>query len=237
MFECDVNEPEEAAKLIQPSIPEAHFRVALNANSWADYRWETVDGGWVNVERKTWPEILANVDAVEDQLRRHMKNQPKARLLFILEGMIEMGEMGTWTIQRAKGGTVWTRGHLSGTRLSRVYSWLYQASRYVEVFQTMNYEQTCSLLVAMYKADQKPDNEHRTFNRYFKKVVFHPNSQVTRLMGMSPGLGEVKAEALIEKFGCLWNVLNAQPSELAQVKGIGPGLSKSILQGVGRLDV
>jgi len=146
-----------------------------------------------------------------------------------------MGEMGTWVINRAKTGTVWTRGHLSGTRLSRVYSWLYQASRYVEIFQTMNYEQTCSLLVAMYRADQKA--EHKTFNRYFKKVVFHPNTQVVALMGMAPGLGEVKCEALIEKFGCVINVLTAAPEELATVKGIGSGLSRSILQRVGRLDV
>ena len=235
-FQIDVNEPEIALKLIAPSIEGARVS-PLNSQDFADYTWKDYEGKLINVERKTWPEILADVDKVEDQLRRHMKNQPEARLIFVLEGMIEMGEMGTWLIERAKNGTVWTRGRLSGTRLSRIYSWLYQASRYVEVFQTMNYEQTCSLLVAMYKADQKTPEEHKTFSRYFKKVVFHPNSQVTMLMGMSPGLGEVKAEALIGKFGCVWNVLSAEPRELAEVKGIGAGLSKSILQRVGRLDV
>ena len=232
----DINEPHELAmKLMGPAVPcEVE---ALNSADWADYRWVGVDGVWVNVERKTWPEILADVDRVEDQLRRHIRHQPKARLLFVLEGMIELSELGTHVVERVKSGTVWTRGRLSATRASRIYAWMYQASRYVEIFQTMNYEQTCQLLVAMYKADQKQPEEHRTFNRHFKKVVFHPNNQVTMLMGMSPGLGEVKAEALIEKFVCLWNVVSAEPKELATVKGIGPGLSKGILERIGRLDV
>jgi ERCC4-type nuclease len=231
---CDVNEPiEKFLTLVKPVVP--CVVEALNENLCADYRWDRFDRGHTQVERKTWGEILANVDAVEDQLRRHMKNQPKDRLLFVLEGQIDPSSDGIYTIQKARGGSVWVRGHRSGTNLGRIYSFLYNASEYVEVFQTPSYEGTCQFLVQAYKQDQK--EEHHTFSRYFKKVTFYPNPQVMQLMGLLPGLGEVKCEALIAKFTTVWNVLNASPWELQSVEGIGPKLSTNLLRRIGRTDV
>ena len=236
MLQADVHEPgEKFLTYVRPAVPCE--MVVLNERLWADYRWQGIDGRWTQVERKTWGEILANVDAVEDQLRRHLKNQPSARLVFVLEGMVDVASDGVYTVVPNKGGTMWTRGHRSGTRLSRIYSWLYNASEYVEVFQTGSYEQTCQFLVQAYKQDQKEESEHKTFNRYYKKVTFHPNPQVLALMGMAPGLGEVKAEALIAKFTTVWNVLSASPKELMMVDGIGSGMAHTLLQRIGRTDV
>lgn len=203
----------------------------------ADYRWQGLDGRYTQVERKQWGEVLTSVDAVEDQLRRHMKNQPESRLLFLIEGMIAQDSQGVYTLTPAKDGNVWVRGFRSSTRLSRVYSWLYNASEYVEVFQTMSYEMTCQFLVQAYNQDQKEEHEHKTFNRYFKKTTFHPNPQTLALMGMAPGLGEVKAEALIERFTTVWNVLSASPQALMEVSGIGKGMAYTLLQRIGRPDV
>lgn len=233
MLEIDVHEPDEALILMSPSVPCR--REVLNEHLWGDYRWPRAVGGWTNVERKTWVEILANVDSVEDQLRRHKKNQPDARLLFVLEGVAEADSQGTYIVRKAKNGAVWTRGYKSGTRIGRILSWLYNASEFVEVFQTFSYEMTCQFLVQAYNQDQKA--EHKTFNRYFKKMTFHPNPQVLQLMGLMPGLGEVKAEALIQKYSTVWNVLNAKPNELMEVPGIGPKMATTLLQRVGRVDV
>ena len=235
MLEADQHEPTD--KFLQYVSPAVDCKVAvLNEHLWADYRWKGVNG-WTQVERKTWGEVLANVDSVEDQLRRHMKNQPEARLLFVLEGMVSDGSEGVHLLTPANNGNVWVKGHRSGTRISRIYSWLYNASQYVEVFQTFSYELTCQFLVQAYNQDQKPESEHKTFNRYFKKVTFHPNPQVLALMGMAPGLGEVKAEALIDRFSTVWNVLSASPAELMQVPGIGKGMAYTLLQRIGRPDV
>jgi ERCC4-type nuclease len=236
MLEADVHEPTE--KFLTYVRPAVDCKVTvLNEHLWADYRWKNHDGSWTQVERKTWGEILANVDSVEDQLRRHLKNQPEARLLFILEGMVEDTSDGVHILTPAKSNNVWVKGYRSGTRIGRIYSWLYNASQYVEVFQTFSYELTCQFLVQAYKQDQKPPEEHKTFNRYFKKVTFHPNSQVLALMGMIPGLGEVKAEALIERFNTVWNVLSASPADLMTVDGIGKGMANTMLQRIGRMDV
>lgn len=230
---CDVHEPKDFIKNVVSSVP-CSVEV-LNERNWADYRWMGKNG-YTQVERKTWPEILANVDAVEDQLRRHKKNQPDARLLFVLEGMVDVDSMGTYSLRETKGGGFWGRGYKSGTRISRVYSWLYNASEYVEVFQTGNYAMTCQFLVQAYKQDQK-EEEHTTFARHFKKMTFHPNPQVLMLMGMIPGLGEVKSEALIARFNTVWNIVSANPADLMDVEGIGVKTAYTMLQRIGRVDV
>lgn len=234
MLEIDVHEPEESIKLIGQSVPCS--REILNERNWGDYRWRGSSGQWTNVERKTWPEILASLDSVEDQLRRHKRNQTDARLIFVLEGLVSSASDGTFQL-RETGNGVWVKGYKSGTPVSRVLAWLYNASQYVEVFQTMSYLMTCQFLVQAYKQDQKEEGEHKTFNRYFKKMTFHPNPQVLMLMGIMPGIGEVKAEAIIAKFPVLWMVLNASVGELSSVPGIGEKTARTLLQRIGRLDV
>lgn len=239
MFECDVNEPTAAITLISPAVTD--FRVMpLNAQGWADYRWQTVDKLWVNVERKTWPEILQNIDAVEDQMRRHIEEQPQARQVFVLEGWVEESQMGTHIIKKVSRGnaaTLYGKDRVSATRLSRVYSWLYAASQHVNILQTGNFEQTCQLLVQMYKQDQKPEEDKKVFRRYYKQTNWHPDPMVLKVMGIEPGLGEVRATALVAKFSTFWNIVSASPAELAQTPGIGLVLAKRLLSGIGRPDV
>lgn len=241
MFELDVNEPTaQALSLIGPALNNNVHVSALNVNGWADYRWQRLDGVWVNAERKTWPEILANVDAVEDQLRRHIADQPKAIQVFILEGWVEESMMGTHVIQqmgKGNGNTLYGKGRASATRLNRIYSWLYSASQYVNVMQTGSFEQTCQMLVQMYKQDNKEETEKKIFSRYYKQTNWHPDPMVLKLIGIEPGLGEVRATALIARFSTVWNVLSATPKELTQVPGIGMTIANKLLSGVGRSDV
>lgn len=235
MLEADVHEPMEFLPLINTSVPAS--REILNERHWADYRWQNSGKKWTQVERKTWSEVLADLNAVEDQLRRHMANQPEARLLFVLEGLVDVGSEGTYVLKQTGKESVWVRSWRSGTRISRVYSWLYSVSEYIEVFQTGSYPLTCQFLVQAYNQDQKPAEDKHTFNRHFKKPVFHPNPQVMQLMGLAPGLGEKRSEALIGKFSTVWNVLSANPRELESVPGIGARLASTILQRIGRPDV
>jgi len=56
-------------------------------------------------------------------------------------------------------------------------------------------------------------------------------------MGEGLGIGPTRAEALIRRFGTVYNVLKASTQELAEVEGIGAKLASQLLRGVGRLDV
>ncbi|KKK49177.1 hypothetical protein LCGC14_3137700, partial [marine sediment metagenome] len=75
--------------------------------------------------------------------------------------------------------------------------------------------------------------------RYLKDITFHPNPMVQRLMGMGShlGIGATRAEALIKRFGTVYNVATATPEMLASVDGVGKAVAVKFLRGVGRPDV
>jgi hypothetical protein len=212
----------------------------LNESGYADYLWPCYDGGQTQAERKQWTEILAGMDAVEDQLRRQIEAHPGVRTMLVVEGIALPGPGSTllYRAVEAKG----KRGrHLMicqtvyNTSLSMAYAWLYQISKHMEVYFTSDLTATCTALMAFCKADMKA--EHTTFQRYFKKVDWHPNPQVQKLMCMAGGLGPRRAEALIAEFGTVWGVLKADPKDLQQVSSIGSALAVKILREAGRPDV
>jgi len=233
MLNIDQHEPPGAMAAMASAVP---CQVAvLNERGWADYMWKRADGGYTQVERKTWGELLGSIDKIEDQLRRHKANQPDARLIFVLEGLAVPNFSGTTLLRSTNKDRVFTAGYTTTQRMSQVYAWLYQVSTFVEVFQTPTTDATYSALTAFYKGDQK--DEHRTFQRPFKEITYHPNPQVVQLMGLLPGIGEKRATALIKKFSTVWNVVSASPKELQKVEGIGPTLSTTMLRKIGRWDI
>ena len=253
MFEIDVNEPVEALTKLAPAIPGIEV-VPLNERGWADYRWSTLfqTNMIVHVERKTWGELLSGIDKVEDQLRGHLERQPEAKLIFILEGLVvpisSTSNEGTGTLKRTKNSNIFVRSYSSKVKLSQVCAWLYQISKYIEVYQTPDFDTTIQALFHFYKADQKLEEEHKTLQRYYKKSAWHPNPQVAMLMGLFPGkeagsnfegvgIGEKRAETLIERFGTVWNVMGASPKEISELPGFGKILSKELLRRIGRPDI
>lgn len=233
MLRIDIHEPSEAIKLISQSVPASVS--SLNTDGYADYIWEGADGKLVQVERKQWGEVLAGIDKIEDQLRRHIKGHPDARLILLVEGTCIGDSMGTVVLKPTNRDSIWVKGYHYATRESQVYAWLYGISRYVELYQTSGFPATAAALVAFYKYDQK--EEHNTFRRHFKQVTFNPNPQVVQLMGLMPGIGEKRAMALIAEFSTVYNIVTASPKDLARVDGIGAKLSVQLLQRIGRYDV
>jgi hypothetical protein len=245
VLEIDVNEPHEITLLLQP-IGDVNIKPAqpLNAQGYADYRWFKHDGKQVQVERKTWPELLANPDAVEEQLHRHLTKHSSVELVFMLEGVPVQADIGTNVLKPSKSG-VWVKhGYRSSTRLKRVYSLLYRFSEYMRVVQTTSLVESGIMLCSMYESDQKA--EHTTFNRHIKQVQFNTDNRVLTLMGSSPGLGDRRATDIIEHCGTPWNFFSAgwtnSPAikdwrEVTQLKGIGEPLIKSVLRNIGRPDV
>ncbi len=233
---ADIHEPPDLPALIGQSVPiEVH---SLNSDGWADYIWETDDG--INqLERKTWTDMLTSVSSIEDQLRRQLDAHPQSKLMLLVEGIAVpaddvMGGTAVVTQTKAKPNIFYSR-RKSYVSLQAMYAWLYQVSKYMEVYCTPNIEATAKALVAFYTSDLK--GEHQTLQRHIKEIAFHPNPQVTALMGLIHGLGPIKGESLIGKFGTVWAVVNASPQELAKVNGVGPNEARKWLQRLGRPDV
>ena len=241
-FLIDTNEPPAMFVTLKQAINETRI-TPLNSDGYADYRWATATGKIKQVERKTWGELLAGTDKVEEQLHRHLSKHPQVELVFMLEGIVEQTPTGTRVLNKQKNGFV-TKGREYRSKLSGIYSWLYQVGKYCEVVQTHSLNESAIALLGMYTNDQKP--QHSTFNRHIKQLNFHPDPRVITLMGVSPGVGEVRAQALINRYISPWNVLSAgftgevvvkDRYELTTVPGIGKVLVDNMLRNIGRPDV
>ena len=232
-MKVDIHEPNEAIVFLSPAIPGVS-RENLNDKGYADYLWPTVDGE-VHAERKQWSEILSGMDAVEDQLRRQKQAHPDVHLMLIVEGIAVTGYTGTIVYKRSSKENILVGKGVYPRSLKMVYAWLYQVSKFMEVYFTADFPETCTALTAFYHNGQK--KEHRTFQRTFKEIEHHPNPQVKKMMSLIEGLGPVKATALINKFGTVYNVLTAKPEQLTVVEGIGMTVARKLLREVGRADV
>jgi len=232
----DVHEPEDAAPLIGQSI-EVKVE-SINSQGYADYLWGGV-AGQKQWERKQWYEILGDMDKVEDQLRREVQAHPEVDTALVIEGLATPSHQGStiWTLSKAKTRQVYYANKPNRTSMSKAYAWIYAVNKFMPVYFTPNFGATCVFLVAAYKADQK--EEHATFSRYFRDMDFHPNPQVVALMNLSrsAGVGPARAQALIKRFGTLWNVLNQMPQTLASVDNMGETTARKLLRKVGRTDV
>jgi ERCC4-type nuclease len=229
----DTHEP-SLAKALLGQIGFQQY--GLNDLGWADYYWTDLQGEARHLERKTWGE-LSDLDGVEEQIQRHLTKQPQAKLTWALEGVVVPSQDG-YTIYKetsSKGRILFVATNQQRRPLKMVHSWLYQIGKYVEVHYTSSLLSTVNLITAMYQADQKPD--HTTLHRYYRKVNWHPNPQVAKLMSTADGIGPVKAQAIIERFGTLWAVFNADPYMIATVPGIGISTARRILAQAGRPDV
>ncbi len=213
----------------------------LNDQLFADYLWNGGEGP-SQAERKTITDLLGgegtakSLLAIEDQLRRQKAAHPDIRLMLIVEGIATPTPTGTTTWYESRTNKrIMHSGREFKLPLQTVYAWTYQVSRFLEVYFTPNMVCTARMLTAFYKSDQKAD--HTTFERYLKVMDWHPNPQVQGLINIGSGIGEVRAKALIDKFGTVYNVMRATPNELAQVEGVGMATAITFLRRIGRPDV
>jgi ERCC4-type nuclease len=236
-LEVDNHEPDYLVTLLRQTAPVEVL--PLNSQGLADYRWQNHDD-IVQVERKTWNDLLSDLSSVENQLMRQMESQPlDHRLCLLVEGIAVPSSdvmSGTAVLKQARGkGRLYHESRKSKVSLQSLYAWLYQVGKYMEVYQTSDYLATAKALVAFYSSDQK--DKHSTFSRQLKEMVFHSNPQVTSLMGMVPGIGPIKAESLIGRFGTIWQILSAKPEDLTVVHGVGIKEATRWLRAIGRPDV
>lgn len=235
----DIFEPVQIEDLVKESIPVQ--RTQLNSYDFADYFWTDCDNNSVQVERKSIDEILSGLDHVESQLRREIYQANRTYLLYEgnFEPILMKGKLGCHSFHKTLDGKLMIPGHHYHQDFSGVMAWFDQLDRMgITVINTIDYRATASTLVALYKSQQKKQEEHTTFKRYIKPKVYPKpqNSHVETLMGLAGGnLGEVRAKALVDRFGTAWNVFNSSPDQLAQVDGIGYGLANRILKAIGRI--
>lgn len=237
----DVNEPPEVIPLLAQAVPVN--LLPLNVMGYADYKWDKHDGKTRQVERKTWGELLSNVEHVEEQLQRHLTKNPDTELVFMLEGLVVQSELGTTILSATNNNRIFSLGHRYTARLNGIYAWLFEISNYLTVIQTSSLRESSIALSAMFNHDQK--ESHGTFKRTIKQIAYTPNPMVTTLMGGSSGLGNTRAQSLIDYAGTPWAVWSAgacehsiikDKYEFTKINGIGKGVLDNLYQAIGRPD-
>ena len=232
----DIHEPGELARMVGQVAKVA--TEPLNQQGYADWMWEAVDGQ-EQMERKTWNDLLGDLNKVEDLLRRQLQAHPKVRLNLLVEGVATPSVMGTATWGQPKGGKARGRvmylKHEGKMPIQRVYKRLREVSQYCQVWFTSDMTATARMIVAFARADLEANS--MVLRRHLKITDFHPNPQVKKLMGVAEGIGPTLAEALIDRFGTVVAVLQANPEDLAGVEGIGYKTGERILREAGRTDI
>ena len=246
-IKVDVHEPTDISRFL-----DGAYDIELTDNISAgvsDYWWTGEALGFIpnhdgsyNHERKTMDDVSGGLDEIEEQVRKVVQRNPNTVHRLIIEGVWEPAPSGIIVYRKKQGVNAFFGGQ-KGTQpqlAKRINGWIAAASDYIQVFQTSSMAHTSILLGNLYAHDQKTESERTIFRRYMKDLQWNPNPQVMRLMGMAgndTGLGAVRCENLIAKFGTAWNVIHASPNEIAAVPGIGVHTAVTFLQRIGRTDV
>ena len=264
MIYIDTAEPGNIIQLIQQSLPVEV--VPLNQQGTADYSFLSADGHTVQVNRTQAGELLSNIDSFEDELSRYYNSADE--FYAIIEGIVSPYPISMFSKKRASGNisirlepkispmhklpptsymytySVSDQGFIYNEHVYKVSNkmfkaWLMQIDKSgITVFNTINYADTATTLVAFYSNHQKM--EHSTLQRYYKPrvLVKERNPHIQALVNLSSAykldIGEVKAKAIIEKFGCLANLMFADRAELENVAGIGKKTVDRLYDNIGR---
>lgn len=243
-FLADEHEPQEILRLLEPAIKD--FDVTnLNAVGWPDYRYEGEpcychESTIYMVERKTWDDLVNDLNGVEEQLGRQLDLHPGVHAKFYVEGVVEPAHKGLLVYKKQAGNVfrAGLRGNQQNTYAS-IAAWLKQVKKYWDLTMTSSAAETAISLAMDFNGDNKAEESHGTFHRMFKTRNYQLNEQADRILGASGSLrfGPVQAEAVQKRFLTSWRAFKAHPEEWMEIPGIGESTARQYLRGIGRPDV
>ena len=75
---------------------------------------------------------------------------------------------------------------------------------------------------------EKVENDEPRLPRFAKRKAESDKDAAIRVLAMLPGISEVRAERMLEHFGSLYRIFNANVNDLTQVEGIGKKTAEKI---------
>jgi len=258
MIAADLSEPREIVKAISQSV-ECEY-ANLNLLHLSDYFFGG-SIGTLQFSRKQAGEIMGDLDEAEDQLRDYYYNA--TRNYQVIEGIIspvaiarlpvrEFGSSDIPSIRGMTSGGMYTykveiNGYVHpGYYYPRVneslwYAWLHRlAEAGIPTYFTTHWGATARLLVAIYKNEQKEEEDHSTLSRviipkinlreatpFVKSLVFLSNA-------LKIGVGEDRATRIADAgFNSFKDILDSSVRELIAVDGIGKKTAERLIIALG----
>ncbi len=231
----DSNEPEHIATALKPAQTVAYVEI----NTWgkADYYMVDPLENERMVERKQFSEALSDIDAVEEQLQRHLAECDELTLL--IEGVAlptaagaktyKLHEKGMWVLdfEFKRSPNLWHRWNAFKYSL-----WHNQG---VQVEEVSHWTGTCDFISTWYKKANDPTST--TLQRYIIPHVppFDKNPHIDNLCRLKDvGIREVTAIKLIAELGTFHAVVTAPFSTLVGI--MGGAWTRKFFETIGRIE-
>ena len=236
----DHYDPDEIYKGLSPVVPTA--RVPLNSWGKADYYMVDPKGNERMVERKQLSEALSDLDAVEEQLGRHLHECDELTLL--VEGVGMPAPDGVHTFDYAPHSLhysrPWHKGyqHKNQPQLWKRWVGFKYSLRHnagIEVEEVSHWHGTVQFLITWFQKSMDPTST--TMQRYVVPHMppFDKNPHIDnlcRLKGMD--IAEATATKLVAEFTTFDGVFAARFSDLVGV--MGGAWTRQFYKAIGRED-
>lgn len=236
-FAIDIFEPPQGEMLFKQII-DTVLVAPLNSEGKPDYYWVDITGksrGW---ERKQLGEALPDLDAVEEQLNEELMGVDE--LTLVVEGVGLPSPTGMDTYQLTQDQNYFRKGfHVPPGRpqpglVQKFERWKWSLRMIgINVVETSHYLMTVQAIAAHYFQTNKL--EHSTMRRYLSPHItaMDKDPDVENLMRLKgANLGQVRAKALIARFGTFFATVTADGEELAKI--LGPAICDKFINAIGR---
>ena len=238
MIIIDDREAREAEEHHSISIPdELDIPCVIDRLSAGDYAFLSRDNKLIGIERSEIGNLIQKLRSgeLEDQLLKCQ--EVYSSVILLTEGVYDKVDKLLAVYKLGNRG--YFRTHVySNTEFSFISALLVRLSELgIEILFSPNYACTLSLIQTIYHQRTKPEEQHNLFKR--SRVIKIPtkltrNPAVPKLMALCPRLSEKVAIRLIHKYGSIWNILNAEDSDLLSVEGFGRGSLNKLKEGIGK---
>tara|TARA_Y100000310_G_scaffold328215_1_gene395980 strand:+ start:5569 stop:6291 length:723 start_codon:yes stop_codon:yes gene_type:complete len=222
--------------LITQALAQAVPATAVPLNTWgkADYYMVDPAGNERMIERKQLSEALSDINAVEEQLGRHLHEC--AELTLLVEGVGMPSPTGVQTYNY--GGGRWTTGHKHANqpRLWKRWMGFKHSLRHnagIEVEETSHWWGSIQFISTWFHKSMDPTST--TMARYVipHMAPFDKDPQVDNLCRLKGvGIREITAIKLIAEFGSLYGVITARYADLVGV--MGGAWTRTFFEAIGR---
>jgi hypothetical protein len=257
MILVDISEPDDVVKLLSQTVPVS--KQNLNQLDMSDYFFWSSTGERHQFSRKQAGELLGSLDTAEKQIQEYYNNaehnyqivegiispcplKGKSRIQgHDIRGLSKRGTAMMYSTKVEPSGYMHDSVAWQGVTPSMYWSWLNRLSMAgVQTYFPITWSETAKLLAAIWKNEQKSEDEHYTLQRIIvpKIHIKEKDSFVKSLVYLSNiyrwGIGETKALEISKKFHSLLDIVMADREELCQCKGVSREMAEHIQMCLGK---
>lgn len=257
MILVDISEPDEIVRLINQTVPAS--KQNLNQLDMSDYFFWSATGERHQFSRKQAGELLGDLDTAEKQLQEYYNNAEHNYQ--VVEGIISpfplkgknsisdqevrgLSKRGTAMMFSTKvepSGFMNDSHSWEGVSPSMYYSWLHRLDMAgISTYYPLTWTETAKLVAAVWKNEQKGEEEHATLQRIIKPKIHikEHDSFVKSLVFLSNiyklGIGETKAVEISKQFHSFKDLVIADVDDVCCVKGISRTMAEHLLMCLGK---